>query len=332
MQRVLVAGKLHDAGLDVLRSVNDLEIDYVETIDEPSMQPFLPNANAVLLRTQPFSAGSIAKCRDLRMVSRHGVGFDSVDVAALNEKQIPLAIVGDVNAQTVAEHAMLLLLSTSRRLLQYDTATRPGGNWEFRNSLSAREISGKTLLIIGLGRIGRHLARMAGGFDIHVIAFDPFMRLEPPSGVTMIDDLHKALEAADLISLHVPKTDTPLIGAAEMRLMKRTAIIVNTARGGTIDEAALAVALKAGRVFGAGLDVFADEPLTIANRLTSSAETILTPHSASMTVECAERMAIAAAKNIVDFMQGHLDPALVVNAEEVNFTNNNNLITQSQAT
>jgi D-3-phosphoglycerate dehydrogenase len=320
MQRVLVAGKLHDAGFDVLKSAGDLDIDYVETIDEPSMQPFLENANAVLLRTQPFSASSIAKCRDLRMVSRHGVGFDSVDVAALNDRQVPLAIVGDVNAQTVAEHAMLLLLSASRRLIQYDAATRPGGNWDFRNSLAAREISGKSLLIIGLGRIGRNLARMAAGFDIRVRAYDPFMKGEVPAGVTMVEDLHGALAAADLISLHVPRTDAPLIGAAEIALMKPTAIIVNTARGGTIDEAALAIALKAGRIFGAGLDVFEDEPLTIANRLTSSPQAILTPHSASMTVECAERMAIAAAKNIVDFMQGRLDPKLVVNAGTINFS------------
>lgn len=321
MQKVLVAGKLHEAGFDVLRSAANLEIDYVETIDEPSMQPYLQDTNAVLLRTQPFSASSIAKCRNLRMVSRHGVGFDSVDVNALNDLRVPLAIVGDVNAQTVAEHAMLLLMSTSRRLLQYDAATRPGGNWEFRNSLAAREISGKSLLIIGLGRIGRNLARMARGFDIRVSAYDPYLKAAPPPDVTIVDDLHAALAVADLISLHVPRTDAPLIGAAEIALMKPTAVIVNTARGGTIDEAALAIALKAGRIFGAGLDVFEDEPLTIANRLTSSQQTILTPHSASMTVECAERMAFAAAKNIVDFMAGRLDPDLVVNAKSIDFAN-----------
>ena len=317
MPRVFVAGKLHDAGFEVLKLAPDITVDYVETIDEHSMQPFLRDANAILLRTQPFSASSIAKCRRLRIVSRHGVGYDSVDVDALNDRQVPLAIVGDVNAQTVAEHAMLLLMSASRRLLQYDAATRPGGDWSFRNSLAAREISGKSLLIIGLGRIGRNLARMAAGFDISVSAYDPFMKASPPDGVTMVDDLHTALSDADLISLHVPKTNAPLIGVPEIAVMKPTAVIVNTARGGTIDEAALAIALKAGRIFGAGLDVFDDEPLTIANRLTASDHAILTPHSASMTVECAERMAIAAAQNIVDFFAGRLDRTLVVNDDKI---------------
>lgn len=320
MARVLVAGKLHDSGLALLQARSDFEIDYVEEISEASMEPYLADATAVLLRTQPFEAEAIAKSRKLAMVSRHGVGFDAVDVGALNSRGIPLAIVGDVNAQTVAEHAMLLLLSASRRLIKYDCATRPGGDWGFRNSLSAREVAGKTLLIIGLGRIGRHLSRMARGFDIEVTAYDPYMSQAAPLGVSVVDDLDTALAAADLVSVHVPRTDQPLIGRRELGLMKSTAVIVNTARGGSIDEAALADALSEGRIFGAGLDVFVDEPPTIANRLTTCATATLTPHSASMTAECAERMAVVSAQNILDFFDGRLDPELVVNAHEIRFS------------
>ncbi|WP_299368944.1 NAD(P)-dependent oxidoreductase [uncultured Tateyamaria sp.] len=320
MARVLVAGKLHDSGLALLQARSDFEIDYIEEISEASMEPYLADATAVLLRTQPFEAAAIAKSRKLAMVSRHGVGFDAVDVGALNSRGIPLAIVGDVNAQTVAEHAMLLLLSASRRLISYDGATRPGGDWGFRNSLSAREVSGKTLLIIGLGRIGRHLSRMARGFDIEVIAYDPYMSQAAPLGVSVVDDLDTALATADLVSVHVPRTDQPLIGRRELGLMKSTAVIVNTARGGSIEEAALADALSEGRIFGAGLDVFVDEPPTIANRLTTCATATLTPHSASMTAECAERMAVVSAQNILDFFDGHLDPELVVNAHEIRFS------------
>ena len=320
MARVLVAGKLHDSGLALLKARSDFEIDYVEEISEASMEPYLAAATAVLLRTQPFDAAAIAKSRKLALVSRHGVGYDAVDVRALNSRRIPLAIVGDVNAQTVAEHAMLLLLSTSRRLIRYDEATRPGGDWGFRNSLSAREVAGKTLLIIGLGRIGRHLSRMARGFDIEVIAYDPYMSQTAPLGVTVVDDLDAALARADLVSVHVPRTDQPLIGRRELGLMKHTAVIVNTARGGSVDEAALADALAEGRIHGAGLDVFVDEPPTIANRLTTCATATLTPHSASMTAECAERMAVVSAQNILDFFDGRLDPELVVNAHEIRFS------------
>lgn len=320
MVRVLVAGKLHDSGLALLNARSDFEIDYVEEISAASMEPYLSEATAVLLRTQPFEADAIARSRKLAMVSRHGVGFDAVDVAALNARGIPLAIVGDVNAQTVAEHAMLLLLSASRRLISYDGATRPGGDWGFRNSLSAREVAGKTLLIIGLGRIGRHLSRMARGFDIEVIAFDPYMSQAAPLGVTVVDSLDEALARADLVSVHVPRTDKPMIGEREIALMKPTAVLVNTARGGSIDEAALAEALSDGRIHGAGLDVFVDEPPTIANRLTTCASATLTPHSASMTVECAERMAVVSAQNILDFLDGQLSPELVVNASEIRFS------------
>lgn len=320
MARVLVAGKLHDSGLALLKARSDFEIDYVEEISEASMEPYLADATAILLRTQPFEAEAIARSRKLAVVSRHGVGFDSVDVAALNSRGIPLAIVGDVNAQTVAEHAMLLLLSASRHLIKYDGATRPGGDWSFRNSLSAREIAGKRLLIIGLGRIGRHLSRMARGFDIEVIAYDPYVSQAAPLGVSVVDDLDAALASADLVSVHVPRTDRPLIGRRELGLMKRTAVIVNTARGGSIDEAALADALAEGRIHGAGLDVFVDEPPTIASRLTTCASTTLTPHSASMTAECAERMAVVSAQNIIDFFDGRLNPELVVNANEIRFS------------
>jgi D-3-phosphoglycerate dehydrogenase len=320
MTRVLVAGKLHDSGLALLNARPDFEVDYVEEISAVSMEPYLANATAVLLRTQPFEAEAISRSRKLAMVSRHGVGFDAVDVAALNARGIPLAIVGDVNAQTVAEHAMLLLLSASRRLIRYDSATRPGGDWGFRNSLSAREVAGKTLLIIGLGRIGRHLSRMARGFDIEVIAYDPYMSQAAPLGVSVVDNLDDALARADLVSVHVPRTNQPLIGRRELSLLKRQAVIVNTARGGSIDEAALADALSEGRIHGAGLDVFVDEPPTIANRLTTCPTATLTPHSASMTAECAERMAVVSAQNILDFFDGRLKPELVVNASEIRFS------------
>lgn len=318
MPRVLVAGKLHASGLSILADASNLEINYIEDTTTEAMLPHIGSAEAILLRGQSLNAQMIAGCPDLQLVSRHGVGYDAVDVDALNTRGIALSIVGDVNAQAVAEHAMMLLLATSRRLIAYDQAVRPGGNWNYRNELQAREVFEKTLLIVGLGRIGRRLAKMAAGFDIKVAAYDPYAS-DPPEGVTMIDDLHDGLKAADLVSLHIPKADEPLIGAQELALMKPNAVVVNTARGGMIEEAALADALSENRLHGAGIDVFTTEPLPADNPLLAPSQAILTPHSASMTLECAQRMAVVSAQNIVDFFNAKLDPALVVNRQEVGF-------------
>lgn len=316
MPRVLVAGRLHPSGLSILRDADDLDITYIEDTTTEAMLPHLAASQAILLRGQSLNAQMIADCPDLKLVSRHGVGYDAVDVEALNARGIALSLVGDVNAQAVAEHAMMLLLATSRRLIAYDQAVRPDGDWNYRNELHAREVFEKTLLIIGLGRIGRRLAKMAAGFDINVTAYDPYAG-EPPQGVTMVDDLHEGLKAADLVSLHMPKADKPIIGAQELALMKPTAVVVNTARGGMIEEVALAEALDNGRLHGAGIDVFTKEPTLASNPLLTPSQAILTPHSASMTLECAERMGVVSAQNIVDFFNGKLDPALVVNSQEI---------------
>jgi D-3-phosphoglycerate dehydrogenase / 2-oxoglutarate reductase len=314
MPNVLVAGKIHPSGLDLLRS-GGMSIDYVEEVSAASYLPFIDRADAVLIRTQPMPASAIEQASRLSIVSRHGVGYDAVDVEALNRRDIPLAVVGDVNSRPVAEHAMLLLLASAKRLLRYDAAVRTAG-LDYRNSLEASELDGKTLLIIGFGRIGRLVAAMARPFGVTSIAFDPFQSAEAvaAAGVEPVRDLATALGQADFVTIHAPKTGTrPLIGASELALMKPGAIIVNTSRGGIVEEAALAEALHAGTIAGAGLDVFELEPPSPDDALLGEDRIVLTPHSASLTRECAARMSIAAAKNILDFFAGRLDPALVVN-------------------
>lgn len=315
MPRVLAAGKLHPSGLELLQAAPDLILDYVEEISSESLVPAIYETDALLLRTQPLPADLIAKCKSLKMVSRHGVGYDAVDVAALNERGIPLAVVGDVNSRTVAEHAMMLMLAAGKRLLKYDSAAR-GTGWNYRNSFEARELYGKVLLIIGLGRIGRHLARLANAFGMTVIAHDPFVeqaQIESEE-IRLEAELKDALMIADYVSVHTPKTDGPVIGADELLVMKTSAIVINAARGGVVDEFALAEALRNKQIAAAGLDVFESEPPAQDNPLFAMDNVVLTPHAAGLTEECAERMAVASAQNILDFFAGKLDPALVVNA------------------
>ena len=174
MPHLLIAGKLHPSGIDLATSAAGVTFDYVEEISEPSYAPLIGKADGLVIRTQPLSAATIATAERLRIVSRHGVGYDSVDLPALNDRGIVLAVVGDVNSVSVAEQAMTLLLAAAKRVIRSDRAVR-GGGWGWRNQLEQGELWKKRLLIVGFGRSGRHLARMAAGFGMEIRAFDPFL-------------------------------------------------------------------------------------------------------------------------------------------------------------
>ena len=316
MVHVVVAGKLHPAGIALLDATPGLTYDYVLEVSEPSYAPLIADADALLLRTQPLTATTIAAADRLRVVSRHGVGYDAVDLAALNRRGIALTIVGDVNSISVAEHAMMMLLASAKRVIRADRSVRGPGQWGWRNRLEATEIAGKRLLIIGFGRIGRHLARMASGFGMEIRAFDPMLAQMgwPEPLVPAVHTLADGLAWADAVSVNVPRADAPLLGATELAQMKPGAVLINTARGGVVDEAALVAALACGQVGAAGLDVFDAEPPPADHPLLHFDQVLLSPHIGGLTAECGERMAVSSVRNIVDYLSGAIDPALVVNA------------------
>jgi D-3-phosphoglycerate dehydrogenase len=316
MPHLLIAGKIHPSGLARLAGLDGFTYDYVEEISEPGYAPLIGRADALVIRTQPLSAATVAAARRLRIVSRHGVGYDSVDIAALNARKIPLCIAGDVNSLSVAEHAFALILASAKRLIRADRSVREGP-WNWRNALEAGEISGKNLLIIGYGRSGRHLARMAQGFSMDTRAFDPFLGKQgwPDGPAAPVASLAEGLAWADVISIHAPKSGRPILGAEEFTLMKLGVIIVNTARGGIVDEAALAAALTEGRVAASGLDVFDDEPPPKDHPLFNFNQVTLTPHIAGLTEQAAERMAVSSVQNVLDFFAGRLAPDLIVNKD-----------------
>jgi D-3-phosphoglycerate dehydrogenase len=323
VSHVLVAGKIHEAGLTLLRTASSVTFDLVEQVSLESYAPLVHKADAILLRTQPMSAEIVRLAAQLKIVSRHGVGFDAVDVEALSQRRIPLAIVGDVNSSSVAEHTMMMMLSMAKRTLDYDAATRTG-NWDYRETFAATDLAGKLLLLLGFGRIGRRVARLAAAFDMHICAYDPFVNASEIdwTGVIPVPELAPTLASADYVSVHMPFSGgAPLIGATELALMKRTAVIINTSRGGLVDERALKAALAEGRLAGAGLDVFSAEPPSANHPLLSSRRTVLSPHVAGLTQECAVRMSEAAVRNILNFFAGKLDPRLVVNASKIGLGN-----------
>lgn len=316
MPHVLVAGKIHAAGATLLKSTPGISCDFVDDPGAQSYVPLLPQADALLIRTQPFTAKNIEAAPQLKIVSRHGVGYDAVDVATLNARRIPLCIVGDVNSRAVAEHTLMLMLAAARRVVAHDQAAR-GGNWNMRNAFDSVELDGKRLLVCGFGRIGRRVAQLAQAFGMPVAAIDPNVSPQAmrDAGVEPATDLASALPRADYVSLHVPMIGgKAALGAAELALLKPTAIVVNAARGGLIDEIALDQALRAHTLRAAALDVLASEPPATSNPLLGNPFVTLTPHNAGLTEECAARMAVAAAQNILDFFAGKLDRNLVVNS------------------
>ena len=314
MPHVLVAGKIHAKGIDLLKAQADLTYELVEGPAEDSFASRIGDADALVIRTQPLTAEFIAAGRKLQVVSRHGVGYDAVDVAALDAREIPLVVVGDVNSAGVAEHAMTLLLSASHLAIRSDRAVREGG-WDWRLKVEASEITGKNLLILGFGRIGRRLAVLAKGFGMTIRAYDPYLFSQgwPDATVRPFDDLKEALNWADAISIHMPRADRPIIGADEFAAMKASSILVNTSRGGIVEEQALFDALSTGRLFAAGIDVFDEEPPATDCPLFSLDNVVLSPHIAGLTCEGAERLAVHSVQNVIDFFAGCLDPDLIVN-------------------
>lgn len=316
MPKVLVLGKIHQAGIDRLGEAN---CTVRELPDHPAdLTHHVADADAIVVRMTRIDAAAIEAAPGLRIVARHGVGYEAVDVDALTAHGIPLALVGDVNSGAVAEHTLALMLGLAKRLTVYDRATRQG-DFAIRDSFSARELSGKTVLVIGFGRIGREVAGRCACFGMSVIAADPFV--EPSTaeaaGYAHVPDFRTALDRADYVTIHIPKPPGAdyLIGAPEIAALKPEAAVLNLSRGGVVDEDALREALLAGRLRGAALDVFEDEPPASGNPLFALDSVIVSPHCAAFTEECARRMALACAENVLAAFDGRLDPELVVNSQ-----------------
>lgn len=318
--RVVVAPRIHQSGLDLLESRPDIRYEVVEDVSEASLQRAFADADGVVIRAMPVPRSAFENAKRLKVVSRHGVGYNNVDIDYLTERGIPVALTVDANALSVAEQTMFFLLALAKNGLVYDRATR-GNRFRIRDSLACVDISGKTLLIVGFGRIGRLVAERAIVFGMKVAVSDPMVAAETiiAAGCTPVAALADALPRADFLTVHVPlvKQTKGMIGAAELGLMRPSACVINTARGGIVDEKALIAALTTGRLRGAGLDVFEDEPPSADNPLLALDNVILSPHSAGLTVECAERMAIASVENVLAGLTGTLDPGIVANRQVV---------------
>lgn len=304
MPRVLIADKLEAAGVDHLVRAG-LEVDDKPGLNPVEMKALLPQYDAVVVRSSARITGEmLSEPGRLRAIVRAGVGVDTIDVAAATRKGIVVMNTPGGNTVSAAEHTIALMLSLARRVPDADAAMKAGG-WD-RNRFLGTQITGKTLGVIGLGRIGREVARRAAGLAMNVLVYDPYVTAEKAVelGFTATPSIAAMLPQVDFLTIHVPLTDETkcLIGASELAAMKPTARVLNVARGGIIDEVALAEALAKGTIAGAAIDVFSVEPAAADHPLRRAPNVILTPHLGASTLEAQETVAVEAAQLVADFL------------------------------
>lgn len=315
-KRVMIQMPISQGMREVFDSRSDIVCERFTEVSEEHLVRHIADYDAAILGVAPFTPRIIAQAKRLKIVSRLGVGYDAVDVPALTAAGIPLTVVGTANSVTVAEHSLFLILALAKRCLQYDRAVRQG-NWNVRFDTPAYDIAGRTVLVLGFGRIGRRLVPRLLAMEMKVLVHDPYVVQDSITcvGATPVEDWRAVLPTIDFLSVNCPKdaSTTGMVSTAELAAMQPTAFVVNTARGGIIDETALYHALKEGVIAGAGIDPFVIEPAPVDTPLFELDNIIVTPHSAGVTEESLHRMGYWAAKNVVDCFDGKLDPDNVIN-------------------
>ena len=286
---------LREAGFELVCNQKGVRLPREE------QKAMIEDAFAIIAGTESYDADMLSVCKNLKVIIRFGVGTDNFDLAALREMGVQVGVITNHNA--VAEFALTLILAALKNLPRYDAMVREG-KW---TRFPMRELSGKTVGIVGFGRIGRRLAELLSGFGVELLAYDPYMNAEAAAErkVTPVT-LDELLARADVVSLHLPATKEThhLINAESIGKMKDGAYLVNTARGALADEAALYDALASGKLNGAGQDVYESEPVTEGNPLFTLSNNVLAPHVSASTFETNYHGGIICAQSIIDVAQG----------------------------
>ena len=318
--KVLVVQGLHEQGLKMLKNRTDIEFNVLMSDDENEILEAAKDVNGITVRTAKISSKIIEAANKLQVVSRHGVGYDSIDLVSLNNKKIPLTIAAHSNMISVSEQAMFFLLALSKNVFYYDDFTRKG-DWTNRWDVKAWDLAKKNILVIGFGRIGSNFVKRALAFDMNVYVYDPYVEKEKVkiSGAIPVDNISENLSKMDAVTLHCPKNNetTDLFTKQEFDLMKKSSFIINCARGGILNEEDLYEALTSKKIAGAGLDVFDVEPTPSSNPLFKLNNVILSPHIAGVTVESTIRMATETVQNVLDVLDDKINQSVVVNNKEI---------------
>ena len=303
--KVAILGTVHPKGLEFLRE-NDLEVIEVKNFENQSLKEELKFVDAILLRTSILDKNILQHCNKLKIISRHGVGYDNVDLDYLNERKIALGITSTSNAVSVSEHVMSFFMYLTKNLSLSDSYVKQG-NFDKRSELpDIFELYRKKVLIMGFGRIGKEVAKRCQGFDMDIYVYDPFLDGDFIKKKNCIPiEKEDGLGIADFVSIHLPlnKSTKNFISQTELELMKKNSVLVNTSRGGIVNENDLYQALKSKKIRGAGMDVFISEPPESNHPFFQLDNILLTPHNAALTLECRRRMSLEASENIFYFLK-----------------------------
>ncbi|MBS4208216.1 hydroxyacid dehydrogenase [Bacillus sp. FJAT-50079] len=317
MKKILLTQPIPEQVIKPLRS----RFEFILSPDpsDETVRKYISGVDGLLVRTGTrLSRETIFAARSLKVIGRTGVGVDNVDIEAASEAGIPVCYTPEANSVSVAEHTMAFILAISKNLLNLDRETKQG-NWKVRDRSHAIDLSGKTLGLLGFGRIGRAMFEIAKVFGIEVSIYDPFIPQELiPNNVKFFTNLKEFVSAVDIISVHIPLSPETkgIIDYDTIIAMKKDAILINTSRGSIINERDLEKALEEGWLSGVGLDVFENEPHPKNCGLNKFDRVYMTPHSAALTKECRLRMATHAMQGIVDVLEKR-SPQWVFNQREL---------------
>ena len=316
MKKIAIIEKIHDEGLKLLENNSNFNYELIENASEENLINKLPEFDGCTLRVSELNENILKHCPKLKVISRHGVGYNNIDTNFIKKNNITLLIANNANQISVAEHVMYMMLSISKGILSHDQSVRSGFFKEGVKNIMTFELQNKKILIIGFGRIGKALIRMCKSFYMKVIVYDPYVdkKIISDLGGEKVENLNKSLQTADYVSLHVPLTSETknMINIDNIKGMKPTSILINTSRGSVVNEIDLNNAINDKIIFGAGIDVFETEPVKISNPLLKNKRVILSPHTATWTNECKIRMAKITIQNIIDFFEKRIDKSMLV--------------------
>ena len=316
MKNILIIQPIDKSGIEILENHSDYNFEIIDGTDLEEIKKKIIECDGISIRTAKLPAEVIRGAKNLKIISRHGVGYDNIDLESAKEKNITISITATANAVAVAEHVMFMLLNISKRKDMYDKTVK-SGRFNDRNKLPKTiELWNKNILIMGFGRIGKSLIKRCIGFEMNVYVYDPFVSKEEIEslGGKKIEDLKEGVKKMDALTLHIPLNEKTknIINYDVLKNMKKNCIIINASRGGIINESDLNKSLNENKIFGAGLDVFDTEPPDNDNPLLKNDKTFLSPHTAAFTEECMVRMGKETIQNIIDFFDKKLEKSKIV--------------------